>query len=147
MTASVFIDTNVLIYAIDSRTPVKRERALAWLDALSARSLARINLQVLNEVAHALMRKQALPISVIRSYWEAFAAWGDTPLNDDIVELAWSIRHATGYQWFDCILLSSAEFLGCGFFLTEDLNHQRVVGSLTILNPFETHPDILIGKQ
>ncbi len=49
MTALVFVDTNVLVYARETRDPVKRARAREWLEFLWRDLRGRTSIQVLNE--------------------------------------------------------------------------------------------------
>ena len=58
MTARVFVDTNVLIYARDQREHDKREQARQWLDILADRRQLLTNLQVLNEFTRSLVQQQ-----------------------------------------------------------------------------------------
>ena len=55
MTALVFVDTNVFVYARDPRDPAKQAKARDWLGLLWERQRGRTSMQVLNEfydVAH-----------------------------------------------------------------------------------------------
>lgn len=55
MTARVFVDTNVLIYARDQREHDKRKQAQQWLEILADRRQLLTNLQVLNEFTRWLL--------------------------------------------------------------------------------------------
>ena len=57
MSATIFVDTNVLLYARDASEPEKQPRARAWMDALWERRVARLSFQVLDEYYVALTRK------------------------------------------------------------------------------------------
>jgi predicted nucleic acid-binding protein len=47
MSARVFVDTNVLVYARDASEPRKQERAMAWMSRLWDMRLGRLSFQVL----------------------------------------------------------------------------------------------------
>ncbi|MFM2059611.1 MAG: hypothetical protein RLY71_3996, partial [Pseudomonadota bacterium] len=47
--STVFVDTNVLLYADDAADAVKHRRALDWLQALWLSRAGRLSTQVLNE--------------------------------------------------------------------------------------------------
>ena len=141
MTERVFVDTNVLVYARDLRTPDKRARARAWLAELDARADPRINLQVLNELTRWLLAQKGHSAEAARAELEAFAIWGDQPIGPDEVEIAWIVRERLGYQWFDCLLLASAHLQGCRAFLSEDMTHGATFEGLTLVNPFRLSPD------
>lgn len=135
-----FVDANILIYAMDRNSPRKSPAANALLREIGRRRLLTLNLQVLNETTNVLLKKSAFSIDDIRDYIDGLRAFGDDPLDQSTVESGWEIREATGYQWWDCLLLSSARLKNCIYFLTEDLSHGHDVFGVTIINPFVTSP-------
>jgi predicted nucleic acid-binding protein len=71
---------------------------------------------------------------------ERFLVWCTAVLDAHTIRRAWLIEDATGYQWFDCLLLASAVGAGCGFFLSEDLQHGRLIDDLKVVDPFRLAP-------
>jgi len=57
MTAPVFVDTNVFVYASDNRETVKQPLAEEWLERLWREQSGRTSVQVLNECYWNLTRK------------------------------------------------------------------------------------------
>src|SRR2546423_15603635 len=57
MPSACFVDTNILLYAVDRNVSEKRKQARGCLDALARRRLLVVNPQVLNEYAHNVIRK------------------------------------------------------------------------------------------
>ncbi|KQT99054.1 hypothetical protein ASG60_04955 [Methylobacterium sp. Leaf469] len=144
----VFIDTNVLIYARDDRNATKRERARSWLGTVGASGRARTNLQVLNELTRWLLKKEShRSADDIRSDIAALRSWGDRPISEEDVELAWSVRNRLGYQWFDCLLVAGASLAGCRFFLTEDMGHGTVFEGLALIDPFQASPNDVFQRN
>ena len=148
MTMRFFIDTNILIYSRDQNDPAKRELAILWLAELAKRDIATINLQVINEITHVILRKfPAMRVEDLRRWIGALRDWGSTPVDEDVVELAWTIRADYGFSWFDCLLLAAADLLGCTHFLSEDLSHgQRVRGLIVVDMTKVSCEAILNGK-
>jgi len=58
MTALVFVDTNVLLYARDAGEPTKQPRAAEWLAHLSREYVGRISVQALSEYYVNATRKR-----------------------------------------------------------------------------------------
>lgn len=144
----VMVDANVLIYTRDFRDPTKQRVATSWISALAERDAAVVNLQVLNEVCQVALRKlrHISPIDV-RSWVADLTFFGDTPIDADVAEAAWPIHMRYGLDWFDCLILSSADALGCSHVLTEDMGSPRQVGPLSLVNPFGASPrDILEAR-
>ncbi|SDN35253.1 Predicted nucleic acid-binding protein, contains PIN domain [Methylobacterium phyllostachyos] len=143
----IFIDTNVLIYARDDRSADKRERARAWLAAITDLGCARTNLQVLNELTRWILKNEpGRSLGDIQNEVETIGAWGARPTDQDDTELAWLVRKNLGYQWFDCLLVAAAQLAGCRYFLTEDMAHGAVFDGLTLINPFRTSPDDVLRR-
>jgi predicted nucleic acid-binding protein len=62
------------------------------------------------------------------------------PYNVEVTKLAWRIQDQHGFSWWDCVLLASACLADCGVFFSEDLQHERGIDGLTIINPFRGVP-------
>ena len=137
MNELVFVDTNVLIYARDRRNAPKREVARAWLSELAERRSNEFTRWILAHERH-------VGLAEIRAEVDALRFWGDKPVDEEEVELAWKIREALDYQWFVCLLIAAADRASCRYFLTEDMSDKVRFGAITLVNPFGTMPpDIL----
>ncbi len=146
LAASVFFDSNVLLYAHDRVDAAKRSSAANWLGEISLRESAVANLQVLNEISNVLFKKRKdLSEEEVFVIVDDFALLGASPLTWREVLTARSIRDDTGYSWWDCLLLASALELGCSHFLSEDLQDGQEIGGLTIINPFTHGPEEILG--
>src|ERR1700720_1888664 len=142
---SWFVDTNVLIYSIDNRVPAKKERAVLWLEDIGREKAIVLSPQSLNEFYVVATLRLGFPrdISTRDPVWK-LVRWCKAPLDAEVSRHAWLIEDRTGYRYFDCLLIASALRADCSFFLSEDLQHERRIGDLTILNPFLTSPhDVL----
>src|SRR6266853_3860198 len=129
-----FVDTNILIYAIDSRFPDKKERADLWLRELARRDLIVLSPQSVNEFYSVATRRIGLPRNAAtRDRAEQLAMWCTAPLGPDVTRRAWLVEDETGYRFFDCLLIASALLADCSYFLSEDLQHDRRIRGLTIL--------------
>lgn len=141
-------DANILIYTRDLKAESKRQVATEWLTALARREMLLTNLQVLNEVCHVALRKlRHLTSEDVRSWAADLSQFGDDPLDADVVEGAWTVRDSYRFSWFDCLILSSADRLGCTHVLTEDMGAPRQVGSLTLINPFVAGPGDVLSSS
>ena len=141
---SCFVDTNVLIHAIDERSPPKRERAVHWLRELGLRDALVLSPQSLNEYYWVASRKMGIPRDQLRDRIRRLVRWTTAPLDVETSREAWLIEDRTGYQFWDCLLLASASFAGCLTFLSEDLQHERQIGPMTIINPFIVAPSEIL---
>ncbi len=142
-----FIDTNVLLYAKDPKTPSKRERAREWLSMLANENRVVISPQVLNEFAHNIIRKfPHVTLDELQQNIEAMRRWRMAPITDDTTLHALAIFRRFRFSFYDCALLATAMDLGCEIFLSEDLNHDQRLGRLRIVNPFTVAPSVFLKQ-
>ena len=133
-----FIDSNVFIYAADSRDPVKREIARKTLASVVRSGDGVINVQVLNEFASVAYRKLKLTVDEIKSYIKLFRAIPVLPMSENVTEKGLDVMNRYSLQFYDSLLLVSASSCGCNEFITEDLNDGQVYYGVTVVNPFKT---------
>ncbi len=128
---SGFFDTNVLLYAQEAG----RKGDLARV-ALSAGG--KISAQVLNEFTSVSRRKQ-------RKDWPEIAeAIADAltvvdsplPLTIELHAAALALARDHGFSFYDALIVAAAIEAGCDILYSEDLQHGRAIGGLTIHNPF-----------
>src|SRR5215471_16442229 len=114
-----FVDTNVLIYAIDNRFPVKKERAALWLSKLALHRAIILSPQSLNEFySVATLQLGLARNSSVRDQAWGLARWCTAPLDPEVSRYAWRIEDETNYRYFDCLLIASALRANCRFFLS-----------------------------
>ena len=137
-----FIDSNTLLYSIQTVDKGKSSIARDWLRQLTKHDAGRTNLQVLNESTNVLLSKTASfgvpdPFAQV----DIFADFGTASISLDITHLARLLRRRYQYSWWDSILLASALDLECSHFLSEDLQDGQIIDGLTIVDPFRHEPD------
>ncbi len=148
MTARVFVDTNVLIYARDRKAGDKRAAARAWLQALGADGRMLVNRQVINELTRWILAREAgRALDDVREELDALGYWGQKAIDDEEIDVAWDVRRQLGYGWYDCLLIAAAHQAGCGVFLTEDMTPGARYGGVILVNPFTTAPDALSSES
>jgi predicted nucleic acid-binding protein len=142
--STVFVDTNVLLYAVDPRHPAKRSAAQTWLALCWQRDCGRISTQVLNEL-YANLRRVApdLGVDEARRMVREYRAWTTWIVDDDTVDAAWALQDRFTFGYWDALMVAAAQQQGCALLLTEDLQHDLQVDRLRIVNPFLVGPDVL----
>ena len=132
-----FFDTNILVYATLDQDVVKKRIAVSLImEAVAADSFC-ISAQVLKEFANVLLRKSnRLPQEIredVRRF-SPFVVVSDTP---DLVLNALDLRRDYALQFFDALIVASAEQAGCDTIYSEDLSDGAHYGSVTVVNPFK----------
>ena len=145
MTETVFVDTNVLVYARDSTEAEKQVQAEEWMHFLWQRRAGRLSHQVLREFYVTVTRKlePGLSIDEARSDVRSLLTWEPSPLDGRALEMAWAIQDRHRLSWWDSLIVAAARLAGCRYLLTEDLQHDRNLDGLQILDPFRAPPDVL----
>lgn len=136
MTASVFFDTNVLIYAAvgTGRDERKRKRALELIESAEFGTSA----QVLQEFYVTVVKKAARPLSPAEALdWiEQWTAFPCQAIDHQLVRIA--IEHSERYaiSYWDAAIVAAAEALGAHTVYSEDLNNGQHYGRVRVVNPF-----------
>ncbi len=140
--STVFVDTNVLLYAQDPRDASKQQGAARWLAWCWRGQRARISTQVLNEL-YANLRRVAPSLSVesARSLVRRYRLWNPWRVDDATVDLAWEVQDRFSLSYWDALMLAAARQQGCACFLSEDLQHEQEIDGVCILNPFLVGPE------
>jgi predicted nucleic acid-binding protein len=137
MRARSFFDTNVLVYADDKAAPAKQRRAL---DLIAEHRRARtgvVSLQVLQEYFVTVTRKLHLDPRIARRKVELIAEFDvASPEVADILA-AIDLHRLHGVSFWDALVLRAAKQAGCGIFLSEDMQGNREIDGVQIVNPFQ----------
>jgi predicted nucleic acid-binding protein len=138
---AALVDTNVLVYRFDGRFPKKQKRATEILRRGIIEDSVRLPHQAIIEFVAAVTRpirghvilKQLDALREAEEFLKQF-----TVLYPNEAILRDAVRGCAAYQlsWFDAHLGSYAEHYGLPEILTEDLQHDRLYGSVRAVNPF-----------
>jgi predicted nucleic acid-binding protein len=144
---SCFADTSLLVYTVDPQQPEKRQHAKDFLNRIIDRHTLVVGPQSLNECYRVLTEKRGLmPRSEAQLFVWALARFCTAPYDFAVTQQAWRIQSAHRYGWWDCMLLGSATLAGCDLFLSEDMEHERTVEGLKIVNPFKLDPGLQLSR-
>lgn len=141
----IFLDTNVLLYAVDDKDLVKRDRARQWLAACWQKRCGRLSTQVLNEF-YANVRKKfvsALSAGDARAEVRRYQHWRPWVIDHPTIETAWAVESRYGLNYWDALMVAAAQQQGCTLLLTEDLQHDQQIDGVRIVNPFLVGPELL----
>lgn len=137
---SVFVDTNLLVYARDASDPEKQATAQGWMEHLWTSAAGRLSVQVLQEYYVTVTRKlrPGLPREEARADVRDLSAWRPIRIDEPIVEAAWRLEDRYELTFWDSLIVAAAQAAGCDTLLTEDLQHGLDVDGLRIADPFRT---------
>ena len=140
------LDTNVLIYAVDTDSPQK-QKAASHLVGAAADADCVLTLQALGEFFNAVRRKNFASIDraiALTQAWQQIfpVASADSSSFNEAVEF---VRDHNISFW-DAMLWVTAKQAGCAFILSEDMQHGRRLGGVEIVNPFTGDSAATLGN-
>ena len=126
-----FFDSNILIYTATS-DPRKQQATACLSDGGYA------SVQVLNEFAHVARRKLRKDWSVIELALVQFrvSLIDIVPITLNTHVSAVALARSHNFSFYDALIVASAFEAGCDTLYSEDMQHGRSIGGLTIVNPF-----------
>ena len=135
-----FLDTNVFVYTFDRTAPAKQRVAREWVRQALLTQRGMTGAQVVQEFMNVALAKFDHPMGVTeaREYLNGVMR----PLCQHFPAMpsfdhALLIREETGYAWYDALVVAAAVEAKCAWLISEDLQHDRKIGSLTVHNPFQ----------
>jgi predicted nucleic acid-binding protein len=134
-----FVDTNVLLYSVDSSAPEKNRLAWEWLGPLWEEGQGRVSWQVLHEFYSNAVGKLRLGRPEMRRVVRGYAEWEPVETTLVLLERAWHWMDEAQVAYWDGLIVA-AERAGCGWLLSEDFQAGQRFGPVTVVNPFVQKP-------
>ena len=138
MSASRFLDTNVIVYAYDTSDPVKQASAQALLRDAARHRNGAISTQVLGEFFHTVVVKRrfmsaAEALTIISALRAALHVCSIDP---QLVEDAIAIHQRYQLRYWDALIVATAKSIGCSQIASEDMSAGQDYGGIAVTNPF-----------
>jgi predicted nucleic acid-binding protein len=139
---AALVDTNVLVYRFDPRFPDKQRIATDLLRRGIAEDSIRLPHQAVVEFVAAVSRPIASGPPLLRpeeARREAEELLSQVEVfypNEAIVRTALRGAASYGLSWFDAHMWAFAEHYGLAQLLSEDFEHDRMYGTVRVVDPF-----------
>ncbi len=141
MSALVFVDTNVFLYAVDNGELQKQQAARAWTSELWKNRRGRTSFQVLQEFYAKAIQKSLASRHAARAEVKDLLAWRPVLIHSGILLDGWKIQDRYQISFWDSLIVAAAKAASCDYLLTEDLNAGQDFEGVVVLNPFRNAPD------
>jgi predicted nucleic acid-binding protein len=146
MIAPVFVDTNVLLYALDRADVTKQEAARAWRTELWKNRRGRISFQVLQEFYANAIQKWPRARDEARAEVRDLLAWQPATVDAAILERGWKLQDRYQLSFWDALIVAAAQSLRCRYLLTEDLQTGQDLDGVIVISPFRTDPSSVSSR-
>lgn len=132
-----FFDTNVLLYAHDSRYPQKRKAARELLERHARERSAVLSTQVLQELFVNAVKKLQLPVAAAKELLSSYGRFNVVQVSPELILGAVDLHAAAQFSFWDALVVRAASVGNCAVLYTEDLNDGQTVDGVRIVNPFD----------
>lgn len=136
----VALDSNILVYAELEPDTAKGKRAAAIVKRADRDGV--IAVQALGEFLRVVQRIKPTALAAAAKQVGIYRRTFDTPhTTEDIVSKAAELAINHKLQLWDCVICVASEQARAKVLLSEDMQDGRLVGSLRIVNPFDSTND------
>ncbi|MGH3088186.1 MAG: PIN domain-containing protein [Rubrobacteraceae bacterium] len=138
MSSNYLLDTNLLIYTLDPREPVKRPRAGRVVEHLIRRGNAALPAQTLSEFSHVCLRKLQPPLSpetVEREVERLILTFPVIPLTAQVALEALRGVRVHRMPYYDAQIWAFARLGQVPVVLSEDFNPGATIEGISFLDP------------
>lgn len=144
MSDLVFVDSNVLIYAVDESHPQKHEAARLWRSELWKSRRGRISFQVLQEFYANVDRKWPAARESVQAEIRNLITWRPVGIDAEMLEDGWRIQSRYKLSLWDSLIVAAAKVASCRYLLTEDFQEGQEMDGVVVVNPFKTEAQELL---
>jgi predicted nucleic acid-binding protein len=141
MSAPVFVDSNVFLYALDDADRKKQQAARSWRAELWKSRRGRVSFQVLGEFYVNAVRKQPAARNEVRAEVRDLLAWNPVLADGVLLEQGWKIQDRYQFSYWDALIVAAAKVSACHYLLTEDLQSGQKLEGIEVVNPFLQGPE------
>lgn len=140
----VFVDSNVLLYAVDDTDLNKQQAAREWRAELWKSRRGRISFQVLSEFYVNAVRKLPAAREEARAEVRDLLAWNPVVAEEALLERGWKIQDRYRLSYWDALIVAAAKAASCRYLLTEDLQAGQALDGIEVVNPFLRTPESVL---
>jgi predicted nucleic acid-binding protein len=130
-----FVDTNVLLYTLDTKAAPKRDIAATLL---RRRDLV-LSVQVLQEFYVQATHARRLDALTHEDAVALMATWRRFPIVDNtvaLVDAALTICASARLSFWDAMIVAAAASAGCDALYSEDMSAGQTIAGVHVVNPF-----------
>jgi len=136
MKDKVFIDTNLLVYSIDSFDQDKKAYSRKIIKEISNDYTGVMSTQVMQEFYVAATKKLNADPVVVKGILSQLSNFEIISVSPDLVFSAIDCSILNRISFWDALIIAAAASCNCKEIWTEDLNHDQIILGVRVKNPF-----------
>jgi predicted nucleic acid-binding protein len=140
----VFVDSNVLLYALDEADPKKQQAARNWRTELWRSRRGRLSFQVLAEFYVNALRIRPAAREEARAEVRDLLVWNPVVADAMLLERGWKIQDRYQLSYWDALIVAAAKTASCLYLLTEDFQAGQKFDDIEVVNPFLRAPESVL---
>ena len=133
----VFLDTNIVVYANDTRDKQKQDKALQLITGLMKAKTGTISTQILQEYTFVAIKKLHQDYSIILRQLKLLESFEVVRQSPEMIRRAVELMQSYKIGFWDSCIISNAEYANCSLIYSEDLNAGQYYSGIRVENPFQ----------
>lgn len=137
MMSKIFVDTNILVYCMDTYDPAKQEKCRRLIRDLANESNGVISTQVMQEFYVTSTKKLGVEPLLAKDILHSFEQFETVIISPLIIKDAVDCSIINRISFWDSLIIVAAETANCVRLWSEDLNDGQVIRGVRIENPLK----------
>lgn len=133
--SKIFLDTNILIYAMDRHDEKKKENCRRLLNMAANEFSGVISTQVMQEFYVTATKKLGADPLIVKDILHSFERFEIVLNTPELIKEAIDCSIINQLSFWDALIVVSAESARCEKLWTEDLNDGQLIRGVRIENP------------
>lgn len=133
--SKLFIDTNILVYALDVNEKEKQAQSRYCLKTVLNGNRGVISTQVIQEFHVTAIRKLGVDPLISKEIIHSFSKFEIVLITPEIIDRAIDCQIINRLSFWDALIMSAAESAHCETIWTEDLNDGQIIQGIRVENP------------
>ena len=134
--AKIFLDTNILVYGLDSTNLEKQNMARNLIKSLRSNNQGVLSTQVIQGFYVSGVKKMNIDPLKLKNIMRSLEHFEIITVDLEMIRDAVDCSILNQLSFWDALIIVSAEYGKCEQVWTEDLNHGQVIRGVKIINPF-----------
>ncbi|MBF0510797.1 MAG: PIN domain-containing protein [Candidatus Omnitrophica bacterium] len=138
MISRYFIDTNILVYSVDSHDKHKQKMSRMKLIELEKNRNGIISTQIIQEFYITSVKKLKTNPVIAKQQVERLSSFEVIEIDVPLIKEAIDLSIVNQFNFWDALVMCCALKSQCDFLLTEDLSHGQMIKNVKVENIFRT---------